>query len=71
MRIIHGYDFHPEEVAEYRETIYKNIIMGMKVRVHIVVKTGVAARHKTRQIGGLLIPPNYPKKLSNLPSDYQ
>lgn len=32
MRIIHGYRFGQEEIDEYRETIYKNIVMGMKVR---------------------------------------
>lgn len=31
MRIIHGYRFGHDEVDEYRETIYKNIVMGMKV----------------------------------------
>lgn len=33
MRIIHGYRFGHDEVDEYRETIYKNIVMGMKVSV--------------------------------------
>lgn len=32
MRIIHGYRFGLEEIDEYRETIYKNVVMGMKVR---------------------------------------
>lgn len=32
MRIIHGYRFGIDEIDEYRETIYKNIVMGMKVR---------------------------------------
>ncbi|XP_050723295.1 guanine nucleotide-binding protein subunit alpha homolog isoform X2 [Eriocheir sinensis] len=31
MRIIHGYRFGLEEIDEYRETIYKNVVMGMKV----------------------------------------
>ncbi|XP_068200945.1 guanine nucleotide-binding protein subunit alpha homolog isoform X1 [Palaemon carinicauda] len=31
MRIIHGYRFAHDEIEEYRQTIYKNIVMGMKV----------------------------------------
>lgn len=31
MRIIHGYFFSPEELTEYRHTIYRNVIQGMKV----------------------------------------
>ncbi|KAG0725144.1 Guanine nucleotide-binding protein subunit alpha-13 [Chionoecetes opilio] len=31
MRIIHGHHFGQEEIDEYRETIYKNVVMGMKV----------------------------------------
>lgn len=31
MRIIHGYRFAQDEIDEYRETIYKNVVMGMKV----------------------------------------
>ncbi|KAK7077303.1 hypothetical protein SK128_001124 [Halocaridina rubra] len=31
MRIIHGYRFAHDEIEEYRQTIYRNIIMGMKV----------------------------------------
>ena len=31
MRIIHGYKFLAGEIAEYRDTIYKNVVLGMKV----------------------------------------
>ena len=31
MRIIHGYHFTPEEMTEFRLTIYRNIAQGMKV----------------------------------------
>ncbi|KAF2347912.1 Guanine nucleotide binding protein (G-protein) alpha subunit [Trinorchestia longiramus] len=31
MRIIHGYHFSHEEMAEFRLTIYRNIVQGMKV----------------------------------------
>ena len=31
MRIIHGYRFDQEELSEYKQTIYRNLILGMKV----------------------------------------
>ena len=31
MRIIHGYRFAPDELNEYKITIFRNVIMGMKV----------------------------------------
>ncbi|MCL4125199.1 UNVERIFIED_CONTAM: hypothetical protein GTU68_058932, partial [Idotea baltica] len=31
MRIIHGYRFDQEELNEYKRTIYRNVVLGMKV----------------------------------------
>ena len=41
MRIIHGVDFEPEQVVEYRRIIYQNIIRGMKVLVDATRKLGI------------------------------
>uniref|UniRef100_A0A2P2IBY8 Guanine nucleotide-binding protein subunit alpha homolog n=1 Tax=Hirondellea gigas TaxID=1518452 RepID=A0A2P2IBY8_9CRUS len=41
MRIIHGYHFTPEELAEFRLIIYRNVVQGMKVLCDAREKLGL------------------------------
>lgn len=41
MKIIHGEGFSRETIAEFRQTIYLNIVKGMKVLVDACVKLGI------------------------------
>ncbi|KAK8377792.1 hypothetical protein O3P69_014025 [Scylla paramamosain] len=67
MRIIHGYRFGHEEIDEYRETIYKNIVMGMKVLVDARDKLRIPWEDDTREsIGNHLM-----KYMSYMPLDRQ
>ncbi|MPC11102.1 Guanine nucleotide-binding protein subunit alpha-13 [Portunus trituberculatus] len=67
MRIIHGYRFGHEEIDEYRETIYKNIVMGMKVLVDARDKLRIPWEDDTREsVGKHLM-----KYMSYMPLDRQ
>ena len=33
MRIIHGYSFTRDEMNDYKLTVYRNVVQGMKVRL--------------------------------------
>lgn len=41
MKIIHGEGFTKEHIVEYQQTIYMNVVKGMKVLVDACVKLGI------------------------------
>nr|XP_045618849.1 guanine nucleotide-binding protein subunit alpha homolog isoform X1 [Procambarus clarkii] len=52
MRIIHGYRFAHDEIDEYRETIYKNVVMGMKVLLDAREKLRIPWGDESRDVYG-------------------
>ncbi|XP_035231733.1 guanine nucleotide-binding protein subunit alpha homolog [Stegodyphus dumicola] len=55
MRIIHGLNFDDETIAEYRVTIYQNIVKGMKVLVDARNKLEIPWQDPSRSEHGDLI----------------
>lgn len=49
MQIIHGHNFDSENLIEYRQTIYSNIVKGMKVLIDALRKLRVAWQHPSNQ----------------------
>ena len=49
MRIIHGDDFDEESLREYKQTIYANVIKGMRVLVDARDKLGIPWGDDTNQ----------------------
>ncbi|XP_022909122.1 guanine nucleotide-binding protein subunit alpha homolog [Onthophagus taurus] len=56
MRIIHGIKFEDEQMKEYREVIYQNVLKGMKVLVDARDKLGIPwADSRNTDIGAKLL----------------
>ena len=53
MKIIHGVTFDEEQIREFRQIIYGNIIRGMRVLVDANRKLGISLEVEENKVGSL------------------
>ncbi|KAG8222881.1 hypothetical protein J437_LFUL003526 [Ladona fulva] len=64
MRIIHGMRFEPEAVKEYQQTIYQNLVRGMRVLVDARDKLGIPWQYESNSEAGEVVLRTDPNTIS-------